>query len=64
MRFVRSRNAFDEDIRDLVQVRVVHGFWKREDGRIQALEVWQIRSPLLIIVRSFLHVLVARGIYR
>ena len=33
------RNAFDEDVKELVQVRVVHGFWKREDGRIQVLEV-------------------------
>lgn len=24
--------AFDSDIRDLVQVHVVHGFWKKEDG--------------------------------
>lgn len=24
-------NAFDEDIRDLVQVHVIHGFWKNED---------------------------------
>jgi len=24
-------DAFDEDVRNLVKVHVVHGFWKRED---------------------------------
>ena len=25
-------NAFDEDVRDMVDVHVVHGFWKQEDA--------------------------------
>jgi len=24
-------DAFDEDVRDLVKVHVIHGFWKKED---------------------------------
>jgi tyrosyl-DNA phosphodiesterase 1 len=24
-------DAFDEDVRDLVKVHVIHGFWKQED---------------------------------
>ena len=24
--------AFDEDVRDLVKVNVIHGFWKKEDS--------------------------------
>jgi tyrosyl-DNA phosphodiesterase-1 len=31
--------AFDEDVRDLVKVHVVHGFWKREDPNRLALQV-------------------------
>ncbi|MDA4132160.1 MAG: tyrosyl-DNA phosphodiesterase 1, partial [Thaumarchaeota archaeon] len=30
---------FDEDVRDLVRVHVVHGFWKREDESRLALQV-------------------------
>jgi tyrosyl-DNA phosphodiesterase 1 len=31
--------AFDEDVRHLVKVHVVHGFWKREDQSRLALQV-------------------------
>ncbi|KAL3418603.1 tyrosyl-DNA phosphodiesterase [Phlyctema vagabunda] len=31
-------NAFDEDVRGLVKVNVVHGFWKSEDQQRQNLE--------------------------
>ncbi|KAJ1299291.1 hypothetical protein OPQ81_003781 [Rhizoctonia solani] len=31
-------SAFDEDVRDLVQVHLVHGFWKREDRNRLLLE--------------------------
>jgi tyrosyl-DNA phosphodiesterase-1 len=31
--------AFDRDIRHLVKVHVVHGFWKREDQSRLALQV-------------------------
>lgn len=30
---------FDEDVRDLVKVHIVHGFWKREDESRLALQV-------------------------
>jgi tyrosyl-DNA phosphodiesterase-1 len=31
-------DAFDEDVRDLVKVHVIHGFWKQEDpGRLNLL---------------------------
>lgn len=32
-------SAFDEDVRSLVKVHVVHGFWKREDPNRLALQV-------------------------
>ena len=34
-----SRKHFDPDTRDLVQVRVVHGSWKREDPNGIHIEV-------------------------
>jgi tyrosyl-DNA phosphodiesterase-1 len=37
--------AFDEDVRDLVKVHVVHGFWKREDPARQNLEVFIFLKP-------------------
>lgn len=39
---------FDEDVRDLVQVKVVHGSWKREDGNRIAIEVFPTNSVLYI----------------
>jgi len=32
-------NAFDEDVRSLVKVHVVHGFWKQEDPSRHQLQV-------------------------
>jgi tyrosyl-DNA phosphodiesterase-1 len=32
-------NAFDEDVRGLVKVHVVHGFWKKEDPNRLGLQV-------------------------
>jgi tyrosyl-DNA phosphodiesterase 1 len=32
-------DAFDEDIRDLVKVHVIHGFWKQEDASRRNLMV-------------------------
>jgi len=32
-------DAFDEDVRNLVKVHVVHGFWKQEDTSRQNLKV-------------------------
>jgi hypothetical protein len=34
--------ALDPDVRHLVQVHIVHGFWKREDPNRLALVVWYI----------------------
>lgn len=34
-------DAFDEDVRDLVKVHVIHGFWKHEDASRQNLMVCQ-----------------------
>lgn len=31
--------AFDSDVKDLVKVHVIHGFWKQEDGQRQRLKV-------------------------
>lgn len=27
------RQHFDSDVRDLVKVKIIHGFWKRDDER-------------------------------
>lgn len=32
-------DAFDEDVRDIVKVHVIHGFWKREDASRRNLMV-------------------------
>lgn len=32
-------DAFDEDVRDLVQVHIIHGFWKNEDSQRLNLKV-------------------------
>ena len=34
-----NRNHFDQDTRDIVQVRVVHGSWKRDDPNGMHIEV-------------------------
>lgn len=41
--------AFDSDIRELVNVHVVHGFWKQEDGA--GLKVWLF----LLLFKSIPH---------
>lgn len=38
------RQQFDEDVRDLVKVRIIHGFWKRDDER---------RIHMMVIVPRF-----------
>lgn len=45
-----SRRHFDPDTRDLVQVRVVHGSWKREDPNGIHIEV---NPRLSFLSRSF-----------
>lgn len=37
-------DAFDEDVKDLVKVHVVHGFWKNEDTSRQNLRVCHLLS--------------------
>jgi hypothetical protein len=41
------RKHFDDDVRDLVKVRVVHGFWKNDDERRINLLVWAVIFLLL-----------------
>jgi tyrosyl-DNA phosphodiesterase-1 len=40
--------AFDQDVRDLVKVHVVHGFWKNEDQSRLALKVRSISYAYII----------------
>lgn len=40
--------AFDEDIRPLVKVHVVHGFWKREDASNLGLQVCRSLDACLV----------------
>ncbi len=35
-------DAFDEDVRDLVKVHVIHGFWKQEDANRRSLIVSEL----------------------
>jgi tyrosyl-DNA phosphodiesterase 1 len=39
-------NAFDEDVRHLVKINVIHGFWKKEEQSRIAMEV---REPFLVM---------------
>lgn len=34
-----SRQHFDSDVRDMIKVKIVHGFWKRDDDNRIALLV-------------------------
>ena len=43
-----GRKHFDKDVRDLVKVKIVHGFWKRDDER---------RTNLLVSTALSNHVL-------
>lgn len=38
--------AFDEDVRSLVKVHVIHGFWKQDDPSRQQLQVGFCSCPL------------------
>lgn len=41
-------NSFDQDVRALVKVHVVHGFWKKDEPAREALEVsTAIQLPLV-----------------
>lgn len=42
--------AFDQDVRDMVKVHVVHGFWKNEDQSRLALKV--LLNPYLYVNKS------------
>lgn len=44
----RPRKHFDPDTRELVQVKVVHGSWKREDMNGIGIEVGLGHSLLLV----------------
>lgn len=37
------RKHFDADVKDIVKVKIVHGFWKRDDDRRTNLMVSSIR---------------------
>ncbi len=43
-------DAFDPDVKDLVKVHVIHGFWKQEDQSCQSL---QVSIPLFICPFNF-----------
>lgn len=45
--------AFDSDVRDLVKVHVIHGFWKHEDDQRQRLKVFMFSLINLLVVYSF-----------
>ncbi|KAJ4294817.1 hypothetical protein N0V88_005051 [Collariella sp. IMI 366227] len=47
-------SAFDEDVRSLVKVHVVHGFWKREDPSRLALQDAASRYPNVNLHNAFM----------
>jgi hypothetical protein len=47
-------DAFDEDVRDIVEVHVVHGFWKQEDAGRRNLMVISSLLPIVISSQIFL----------
>ena len=42
LELTNGRRAFDPDVRHIVQVRVIHGYWKNDDPRRIKLEVRNI----------------------
>jgi tyrosyl-DNA phosphodiesterase 1 len=46
-------NAFDSDVKNLVNVHVVHGFWKHEDSSRQNLQVGTHPSCPLVIFSNY-----------
>jgi tyrosyl-DNA phosphodiesterase-1 len=45
-------DAFDEDVRDIVKVHVIHGFWKQEDaGRRKLMVTGSLFLPLTFFSR-------------
>lgn len=42
------RQHFDSDVRDMIKVKIVHGFWKRDDGNRIALLVNTLARTVLI----------------
>lgn len=36
------RKQFDSDVRDLVKVKIIHGFWRNDDKNRIALLVWTV----------------------
>jgi hypothetical protein len=40
------RNQFDDDVRDMVKVKIIHGFWKTDDER---------RIALLVCIWALIH---------
>ncbi|KAL2024549.1 hypothetical protein VTK56DRAFT_7592 [Thermocarpiscus australiensis] len=46
--------AFDQDVRHLVKVHVVHGFWKKEDPRRQELQAMASRYANVTLHSAFL----------
>ncbi|KAL2263777.1 hypothetical protein VTK26DRAFT_5184 [Humicola hyalothermophila] len=47
-------NAFDQDVRHLVKVHVVHGFWKKEDPRRLALQEMASRYSNVTLHSAYL----------
>ncbi len=46
-------DTFDFDVRDLVKVHVIHGFWKNDDSSRQKLQVVLNSSTFFILFFSF-----------
>ncbi|KAF3033010.1 hypothetical protein E8E11_001788 [Didymella keratinophila] len=45
---------FDKDVRDLVKVKIVHGFWKRDDARRISMMEAAERYPNMELVNAYL----------
>lgn len=49
--FVMSQ--FDEDVRDIVKVKIVHGSWKKDSPNRIAIDVWPIDTTNIITLRVY-----------
>ncbi|KAH8659164.1 tyrosyl-DNA phosphodiesterase [Tricladium varicosporioides] len=47
-------SSFDEDVRDLIKVHVIHGFWKSEDQSRQNLSLQAQRYPNIKLHTAFM----------
>lgn len=51
---IAPRSALDPDVRGIVQVKVVHGSWRKEDPHRLSLEVLRFSFFSMLILETYL----------